>query len=465
MSIKTWVTQPPQKFDSFYYYDTVNLNFVRIRLELGRDDEPPYDPNPGVFPNQNRYVGFVENLDDYDFETKNLWTVNETNAIVYRGELVLSRQPAPGRSTIDFSLQPGHLHPQSIHYGNPLVEKNQARLPFNSQGNPVTLDMLETIAKKMAFYPNGVDLGDSNETEQQLGDKIFQLYKILTGGLEKNTKSFATQFQEAYDYFSNKDLPPVVSYTDNDNPYADKDGLIEFIIGNELVDDEKVMEKLETLKGYMVALTSVVTDYVNRYASVNGAKYKTDADLWAEAMSILPLMGPGKTDTQSYSRHIKGVTIASEFVKFLLDIVAQDGSAALNRFSEFLENQGEALKFGVESNKDYYSTITIGVSIEVLKIGNQIVYIPKIKQYKVNFDRANTKWSGACVSYEYVDINFDYLYNANVFDFQALDDKETKAEFDKFIKASQKAQIDKATTYFNASFLPKASSLASRIIK
>lgn len=469
MSIKTWVTQPPRKFDSFYYYDTVNLNFVRIRLELGRTDPPPYDPNPGVFPEQNRYVGFVEYLDDYDFEDSKLWTVNAAHAIVYKGgtieEQVLSRQPAPGRSTVDFSLQPGHLHPDFIHYGNPLVDKNKARLPFNSEGNPVTLDMLQTIAEKMASFSDGVDLGYSNESEQQLGDKIFELYKILTESIEENIKPLAIQFQEAYDYFNNNNLPAVVKYADNDNPYADKDGLIEFIIGNELIDDEKVMQKLETLKGYLVALTSVVTDYINRYAQANGAIYKTDAELWAKAMSMLPLMGPSKVDTQSYSRHIKGVTIATEFVEFLLDIVTQDGSAALNRFSDFLKKQGDALKFGVESNKDYYNTITIGVSIEVMKIGKKIVYVPKIKQYKVKFDRANSKWSGACVSYEYVDINFDYLYNANVFNYEALDNKDTKKEFDNFINAAQKAQIDKASTFFNADFLPKTSKLGPKLVK
>lgn len=472
MSIKTWVTQPPQKFDSFYYYDTVNLNFVRIRLELGRTDPPPYDPNPGVFPEQNRYVGFVEDLDNYDFDDSNLWTVNAAHAIVYKGgtieEQVLSRQPAPGKSTVDFSLPAGHVHPDFIHYGNPIVDKDVARLPFNSHGEPVTLDMLQTIAEKVAHFSDGIDLGHSHESEHQLGDKIFELYKILTESVSKNLKSLATQFREANEYF-NKDLPAVGTFADKDkeedNPYADKDGLIEFIIGSELIDDEKVMNKVETLKAYLVSLTSVVTDYINRYAAANGAQYKTDADLWAEAMSMLPLMGPSKVDTQSYSRHIKGVTIATEFVEFLLDIVAQDGSAALNRFSEFLQKQGDALKFGVESNKDFYNTITIGVSIEVMKIGKKIIYIPKIKQYRVKFDRANSKWSGACVSYEYVDINFDYLYNSNVFDYEALDNKDTKKEFDKFIQGAQKAQIDKASTFFNANFLPKTSPIATKIVR
>lgn len=466
MSIKTWVTQPQHVYDSFYYYDTVTLNFVRIRLELGRTDKQPFNPNPGVFTNSNRYVGFVDKPNQFDFRDMNLWTVNTKCEIVYKAgtsdQKILDKEPAAGKSTVDFSLLSGEVHPGFVHIGNPIVANNQARLPFNSYGEPVTLEMLQTIAEKMAGSTNGRTLGPSTETEQQLGDKIFELYRILIGSTaSKDLRPFSTQLSEAIDFFNDPRYPVV----DKDNPYADKDGLIEFIIGTELVDDPVVMTQLVTLKKYLIALTSVVTDYVNRYAAKNGDEFKTDAELWALAMSKLPLMGPTKIDTQSYVRHIKGITIASEFVEFLLDIVAQDGTAALNTFSKFLQNQGEALKIGVESNEDYYNTITIGVSVEVFKVGEEVVYIPKIKQYKVKFDRQNSKWSGACVSYEYVDIKFNYLYAANVFDYEALQDKAIKDDFENFIRGQRKAQIEDSSTFFNGDIPAKDSSLEPYIIK
>jgi hypothetical protein len=467
MSIKTWVTQPARKFDSFYYYDTINLDFVRIRLELGRTDRPPYDPNPGVFPNHNRFVGFVENLNDYNFDNFKLWTVNDNDAIVYKAgfleEEVLSKSPAPGKSPVDFTLEENEKHPDFIHFGNEVIEKAHARLPKNSKDEQVTLEMLETIAEKLAHADGGINLGLSTETEQQLGDKIFTLYEILTGSIaSKDVRPFSVQMADAHAYFNNKDLPQTVS---QDNPYADKDGLIEFIIGTELIDDKEVMKNLEIQKQYLIALTSVVTDYVNRYAQAYGEEHKTDAALWAEAMSHLPLMGPSKVDTQSYSRHIQGVTIAVDFLQFLLDIVTQDGSAALNRFTDFLEKQGDALRVGVDSNKDHYNTITISVSIEVIKVGTNIVYVPKVKQYKVKFDRENTKWAGACVSYEYVDINFNYLYAANVFDYEALQDPDVKKEFDMFIKDQRKAQIERSTTFFNGEFPKKVTNYSPKNIK
>lgn len=274
--------------------------------------------------------------------------------------------------------------------------------------------------------------------------------------------SFGSQLIDAYDFFNNPNLSKTWALREGDNPYADKDGLIEFIIGTELIDNPDVMKKLTELKKYLVSITSVVTSYVNRYAEhYKDPKFKTDADLWALALSKIPLMGPSKLDEQTYSKHIKGLSIAVEFVNFILEIVASEGSSALESFSKFLENQGDSLRFGVEKNVDFYRTITIGVSVEVFTVGKTIFYAPKVKQYRVNFTRENTKWSSACVSAEFVDINFAYLYGAGVFDYEALEDAEIKKAFEKFIKDSQKAQIEDATTFFDADF-PPLSNPASR---
>ncbi len=276
-----------------------------------------------------------------------------------------------------------------------------------------------------------------------------------------NRLSNHDQFAEAEAFFNDVNLPDTVRAVGND-PYADKDGLVEFIVANELLDDPAVMAKLAEQKAYLIAITSVVTAYINRYAEAYGEQYKTDADLWARALSKIPLMGPSKIDQQSYSRHIKGLSITTDFINFIMDVVVSQGTTALASFNKFLQKQGDAIRFGVENNKDFYKTITVGVTVEVFKVGNELVYVPKIKQYRVNFDRQNSKFTSACASAEFVDIYFNYLYAANVFDYEALKDPEIKRDFDNFIQKQRKAQIEEADTFFNDDFPPLEPKLVSR---
>ncbi|MGL6229676.1 hypothetical protein ACSZMQ_00205 [Aeromonas rivipollensis] len=261
------------------------------------------------------------------------------------------------------------------------------------------------------------------------------------------------QFAEAEAFFNDVNLPTTARNLGSD-PYADKDGLVEFIVANELLDDPTVMAKLAEQKAYLIAITSVVTAYINRYAEAYGEQYKTDADLWARALSKIPLMGPSKIDQQSYSRHIKGLSIATDFINFIMDVVVSQGTTALASFNKFLQKQGDAIRFGVENNKDFYKTITVGITVEVFKVGSELVYVPKIKQYRINFDRQNSKFTSACASAEFVDIHFNYLYAANVFDYEALKDPEIKRDFDSFIQKQRKAQIEEADTFFNDDFPP-----------
>lgn len=270
---------------------------------------------------------------------------------------------------------------------------------------------------------------------------------------QANRLSNRDQFAEAEAFFNDVNLPDTVRAVGSD-PYTDKDGLVEFIVANELLDDPAVMAKLAEQKAYLIAITSVVTAYINRYAEAYGEQYKTDADLWARALSKIPLMGPSKIDQQSYSRHIKGLSIATDFINFIMDVVVSQGTTALASFNKFLQKQGDAIRFGVENNKDFYKTITVGVTVEVFKVGNELVYVPKIKQYRVNFDRQNSKFTSACASAEFVDIHFNYLYAANVFDYEALKDPEIKRDFDSFIQKQRKAQIEEADTFFNDDFPP-----------
>ncbi len=266
--------------------------------------------------------------------------------------------------------------------------------------------------------------------------------------VELDKRDFGAQLLEAEVFFSA--IPEKIH--GEEEWYSDKDGLIEFIVASELIDNPEVMEKLVYLKKYLISLTSIVTSYVNKYSASKGQKYKTDIRLWELALSKLPLMGPSKLDEQKYTRHIKGLSIATDFINFIVSIVADEKSQALDSFRDYMTKQGDALRFGVEKNKDYYNTIAVGVQVEVMRVGENIIFVPKVQQYRIQFDRSNSKFASACASADFVDISFDYKYAANVFDYEALDDPEVKKDFDAFIQKSQKAQIDESYTFFEGEF-------------
>ncbi|WP_299366971.1 hypothetical protein [Winogradskyella sp.] len=260
---------------------------------------------------------------------------------------------------------------------------------------------------------------------------------------------FKIQLEQANIFFDDPSLPDTLEFEEGEDPYADKDGLIEFIIATELIDDEKVMKKLLELKKILVGIGSVVTDYVLRFAKKNGMQYKTDPDLWEKVIANIPLMSFTGNHSQTYSRNSQGIEIAVEFIEMILDTVIDKGSNAMSKFRTFLSNQGESLRAGVEANADSYDTFTFGCALEVVPVGNTIVYTPKIKTYGAKFDRSNYKFSFFCASYNRVDINFDYKYSATIFDYEALEDPEVKEKFDEFLQNRRKASIDRSKTFFD----------------
>lgn len=113
---------------------------------------------------------------------------------------------------------------------------------------------------------------------------------------------FRPNLLKANRYFNDPSLPRL---TAEENPYSDKDGLIEFIVGVELVDDPVVTAKLMDLKKSWFLLPRwwpPMFSGMQKY----GPQYRTDPVLWAEAISNVPLMGPTKLDKQTYTRKLRG---------------------------------------------------------------------------------------------------------------------------------------------------------------
>lgn len=183
MPLKTWVTESRKPFNCFCCYNTTSRNFVRIRLELGRRG---LYPNPGITARLNRFIGFVDDVETFDFKDFNRWTVNHKNEIVYCSGsdfIILSSEPAGGKTAIDFSLAADELHPTFIYVGNTVAETANM-LPVSSKGKEVTEEMLIAIAESQLGEYTSISLCTPAAEEHELADAVFKLYHHINAILQ-----------------------------------------------------------------------------------------------------------------------------------------------------------------------------------------------------------------------------------------------------------------------------------------
>ena len=129
------------------------------------------------------------------------------------------------------------------------------------------------------------------------------------------------------------------------------------------------------------------------------------------------------------------------------------GTTALASFNKFLQKQGDAIRFPgwrtTRTSQDHHG----GGHSGSVQGGQRAGLCAERSSSTASFDRQNSKFTSACASAEFVDIYFNYLYAANVFDYEALKDPGDQArDFDNFIQKQRKAQIEEADTFFNDDF-------------
>ncbi|NHB91820.1 hypothetical protein [Photorhabdus cinerea] len=239
---------------------------------------------------------------------------------------------------------------------------------------------------------------------------------------------------------------------ENTNKYNEKDGLVQFIVATQLSDQKDVLEKTNSLSQTLIALSSIVTNYVNKYAEKHGEQYKTDMAFWSKAVSKLPLMGTSKVESKNYTDSLNGLSISKSFLHFIMNVVVFENTDMLTDFAHFLTKQGETIRLGIRKNKGFYSTVTLAIAIDTLVVGEKTVYIPKLKLYQVNFDSSNANFLSSCASNENVNIDFKYSSLISVFDYEALDHPDVKASFDNFINKQRKTSIEESDDFFSGEF-------------
>ncbi|PHM74186.1 hypothetical protein [Xenorhabdus kozodoii] len=268
---------------------------------------------------------------------------------------------------------------------------------------------------------------------------------------EKNRdyQRYLSHIQQADQFFSAgiKDKFSLADYQ-----LSDTDGLVQFIITSNIIDKSSVIQKVNEVKKIQIALSSIVADYITKYTHIHGKEYKTDIEFWGDLMAKLPLMSVMNIESQTYQHEMKGVSIATNLLQLIMDIILNANSPSLKSFSDFLQKQGEAIRLGLKQNGDHYSTLTLASVIEAIGIDDRVMYVPKMKLYKIDFDRTNAEIASSCASNEKVNVKFTYSSCISLFNYQALENHSVKTAFDNFILKNQKSSIEDSDNFFSGEF-------------
>lgn len=145
MAIISWFTQPNTNrndlhFASFYMYDTVKRDFVRIRLDLLRTHG---SGKAKIMCKRNRIVLSGDNMGHL--------------------EIINNNSPQAGRKIYDFTI--GH---NNIHHGNCVTDNEY--LP-----DEITVDELTKVALKYIGREEDIELVDKGSKESELSTEILKL--------------------------------------------------------------------------------------------------------------------------------------------------------------------------------------------------------------------------------------------------------------------------------------------------
>ncbi|MBD2786062.1 hypothetical protein ID858_08885 [Xenorhabdus sp. DI] len=274
---------------------------------------------------------------------------------------------------------------------------------------------------------------------------------------EKNREyqHYVSHIQQADQFFSTGINP---KFSLSDYRLSDTDGLVQFIITSNIVDKAAVIQKMNEIKKIQIALSSIAAGYISQYTHIHGQEYKTDIQFWGDIMAKLPLMSVMNIESQTYQHEMKGISIATNLLQLIMDIILNANSPSLKNFSDFLQKQGDAIRLGLKRNDNHYSTLTLASVIEAVGIEDHVMYVPKMKLYKIDFDRTNSEVTSNCASNENINVGFTYSSCVSLFHYQALEDQDVKTAFDNFILKNQKTSIEDSDGFFNGEFkatLPK----------
>lgn len=179
--IISWFTNPGDGvLSSYYQYDNLTRQFVRIRLELGRTDANDasdtvvnYQPERVVGFSKQDYLGDADELDPAD------WSVNDGGELCYRGTPLPGGRPPAGDYVYDASIGTTFPHAGSPVTVEPVLPEgieprhlallandavaNRARTRVLTKGSASTEELADAIKENVCRVLKVEDFTDVND--------------------------------------------------------------------------------------------------------------------------------------------------------------------------------------------------------------------------------------------------------------------------------------------------------------
>jgi len=255
-----------------------------------------------------------------------------------------------------------------------------------------------------------------------------------------------TQIQEARDYFDSEGTGPL-DVTEAET--SDKDGLLNFITVSEKV-PSYLDKTFDEVRKDMISLAGIGTAFARRVAErEKKPELLYDTRVWEPIFNKFPLVGPSRFEEKSFNQKIKGIEISTKFLQTIFQATISSG-AALKSFREFLADQGKTVSAGIQANSDGYRFGSISIVIEAVPFGDRQILVPKLKGYFLTFNRKDLKWTTGCASGNLLEVDFRFRTATTVFNYEALEDDQTKKAFRDLLRGRTQANIADSRNFFEA---------------
>ncbi len=152
-----------------------------------------------------------------------------------------------------------------------------------------------------------------------------------------------------------------------------------------------------------------------------------------------------------FDEHMKGVSVATSFIKILVGWAS--GAGIATAFTGFLDGLGKQISAGVKTKDTTMKTYNLSFSYQPIQdaAGNWQL-VSKAKYYMISFSQKEKVVYSSCASAEEFDFVFDYYSGTILLNWATLDNpvtKDARKAWDGVINQTTRDDVEKSKNFFS----------------